>query len=98
MIDCTVRAYFSAFQYLPLNQIAEHSRLRDQGIVAPILHDLSVGNHKNTIAILHRGQAMRDDQRRLTRDGIFHGLLNQPLAHRVERAGRFIKDEEIRLG
>ena len=62
------------------------------------LDDLSVVNDQDHIRTADGGQAVRNDEGRASGHHLFDGVLDQPLCDRIDRAGRFVKDENTRVG
>ena len=49
------------------------------------------------VAIAHRGETMRNNEHRAVLHDTFHVDLNHALALVIERAGRFVEDEDRRV-
>ena len=87
-----------ALGFLALLQ-SPHLRIRaaalEQHAMGAAFDDATVVHYQNLVGIDHRGQAMRDDQRRaILRDAVELGL-NCLLGARIERRGRFVEDEDL---
>ncbi len=62
-----------------------------------LLANLAVVHHDDFVRALNRRQAMRDHQRRAIAHYPVDCLLNELLGFRVDRAGRFIQDQQSRI-
>ena len=60
--------------------------------------DLAVVHDQNHVRTADGRQAVRDDERGAARHDLFDGVLNKPLGHGVDGAGRFVEHENARVG
>lgn len=69
-----------------------------KGVVVALFHDLPMIKHQNLMGPDNCAQAVRDDKRR----AIFHEplerLLNQQFRLRINGTGRFIENQNARIG
>src|SRR5258705_8109452 len=68
----------------------------EQIVVAAALHDAALRQHDDEVGVLHRGQAVGDDEHGPVRHEALDRLLHQPFRLRVEGARRLVEDEERR--
>jgi hypothetical protein len=61
---------------------------------AVVPDDLRLIEHDDLVAIAERGEAVRDDDRRLALDDFGHVVLDDHLAFRIERAGRLVEQQD----
>src|SRR6266699_5902449 len=69
----------------------------EQIVVAAALHDASLGQHHDEVGVLHRGQAVGDDEHGPVRHEALDRLLHQPLRLGIEGARRLVEDQERRI-
>ena len=60
-------------------------------------HDAAGVEHHDLVGAAHGGEAVRDDQHRPVAHQLLDGLLHQPLALGVERAGGLVEDQDGRV-
>jgi hypothetical protein len=70
----------------------------EQIVVAAVLDDAAGLQSDDAVGGPHRRQAVRNDEDGPVRCDLLHVLLNGPLALIVERARRFVEDEDARVG
>ena len=63
----------------------------DRGIMAPLLDDHAILDHRDHISALYRGQPVRDDHCCSVHHHPVQGVLHCPLGFCVERACRFVE-------
>lgn len=68
-----------------------------QLLVRPLFHDLAVLEDKDAIGMPDGAQPVRDGHGGATGRGIIERLLHLPLARSVERAGRFVEEQDLRF-
>ena len=74
-----------------------HAAVRHQLGVRALFHQPAVVQHHDAVGLLHRGQAVRDDQRGAVLHGRFERRLHHALALRVQRAGGFVEQQQRRV-
>ena len=62
-----------------------------------LLHDPATVHHHDPVRLAHGGEPVRDDQRGPPAHHVAERFLHQPLALRVERAGRLVEQEDRRI-
>ena len=70
----------------------------DELVVRPILHDPTTIDGDDPVASSNGGQAMGYDENRAPSGDALHIVLNDALALIIQRAGRFVKDQNSRIG
>src|SRR5882762_11055896 len=69
----------------------------EQMVVTTPLHDASFRQHDDEVGVLHRREAVRDDEHGAVRHEALDRLLHEPFRFGVERAGRFVENEDRRI-
>ena len=69
----------------------------NQFVVSAILDEAAMVERQDAVGEANRGQAVGDDENRAPCGDLRHVLLDDPLAFIVERARRFVKDQDPRL-
>src|SRR5258706_5255043 len=82
---------------LQIVQPAIHAVRREQVAVRAALHDPPLRQDDDEIGVLHGGEPMRDDEHRTVRHQALDRFLHQALGLGVERAGRFVENEDGRI-
>src|SRR2546428_3866699 len=78
---------------LQVVQAAVETVRGQQMVVTAALHDPAFGQHHDEVRMLHRREPMRDHEYGAMRHQPFDGLLPQPLRFGVERARRFVENQ-----
>src|SRR5437899_648014 len=63
-----------------------------------LLDDLAVGQDEDTMGVADGGQAVGHDETSAAGEELGQGLLDDAFGASVHRAGRFVEDEDARLG
>jgi hypothetical protein len=71
---------------------------RHQFIVRALFDDLAVFEHDDAICVGDGAQSMGDDEAGAAGHEVLQAPLDEPLALGVEIAGRFIENEDARVG
>src|SRR5450432_1438112 len=96
-------SHFERIVFLP---IARGLHFKHSGIASPeieerlvvaIFHDVSVFENHDPIRHAHSGKAMRDEQGGLSRGEFGKALKDFKLAAGVERGGRLVQNEDLRI-
>ena len=61
------------------------------------VHDLAVVEHEDHVGVLHRGDALRDDDFRRVGDLLRERLADQRVGARVDGARRVVENQDLRL-
>src|SRR5579872_1505883 len=72
--------------------------LADQLLVRPVFDQPTAIYGDDTVASPDRGQPMGDDKHRTPLRNALHIVLNDALALVIQCAGRFIEDQDARIG
>ncbi len=76
-----------------VQRIVAHQRVvRSQRDDAAALH------HRDAVGVAHRREAVRDDQHRAARHQPLERALHDPLAFGIERARRFVEQQDRAIG
>ena len=67
-------------------------------LVRSLLDDFSVLHHYDFVGVLHRAEAVGDDDARAVFHQHIEGVLHQPLGLGVEGGGGLVEDEDGRVG
>ena len=79
-------------------QVEVEALPREQLLVRALLDDAAVVHHEDGVGVADGGQPVRDHEARAVLHQLRHGLLDQHLGTRVDRAGRLVEDEDLRIG
>src|SRR5436190_6719017 len=82
---------------LQIVQPAIHAVRREQVAVRAALHNPPLGQDDDEIGVLYGGEPVRDDEHRAVRHQAVDRFLHQALGLGVERAGRFVENEDGRI-
>src|SRR6267378_8562252 len=82
---------------LQVVQAAVETVPREEMVVTAALHDPAFGQHDDEVRMLYRGEPMRDHEYGAMRHQPLDGLLHQPLRFGVERARRFVENQNRRI-
>ena len=64
----------------------------------PLLRDPAVFDHEDTVGVPDGGQAVRDHEIRAALHQVVHRGLDLAFRARIDRAGRFVEDQDARVG
>ena len=70
----------------------------DQLVVGAVLDQAAAIDGDDAVGKPHRGQPMGNDENSPPFADLCHVLLDDPLALIIERAGRFVEDQDARIG
>src|SRR5262245_52435338 len=96
-LSCFNEAAAIAFADLDPPQPRVQTAVGDQLVVRPTLDDPPAVENDDHIRIANRGEPMRDHESRSPFAERLQRLLDAPLRFRVERAGRFVQDQNARV-
>src|SRR3954471_2053333 len=88
-------AFYDAFP-LPANHFGIHAARIHQGRMAPPFDHAAIFHEQDQVGAADRRETVRDDERGPVGQQVSHRRLNQLLALRVEVAGGFIQNEDLR--
>src|SRR5690242_8543959 len=96
-LSCVNEPAAIVFADLDPPQPRVQAAIAHQFVVGPTLDDPSAVENDDQIRIANRGEAMRDHERRSPFAERLQRLLDAPLRFGVERAGRFVQDQNARV-
>ena len=76
-------------------QMAIDGAALDQFAMRPEIDDLAAVEHEGLVAIDQRGETVRDDHHRASARNALEIGVDQRLALRIERRGRFVEDHQL---
>lgn len=82
---------------LVAHQVEVGTTLTGEFVMRALLNDAAVVQHDDLIGIAHGAQPMCDHQDRSAMAEFSEVLHDHPLVAGIERAGRFVEEQEIRI-
>src|SRR5688572_15609678 len=82
---------------LELVKPAVYTLARHQLVVRAVLGEPPAIEHEDAVGVTNGGEPVRNDERGAPLEQPVHGFLHQRFALAVERAGRFVEDQDLRV-